>query len=74
MYYFASDIHLGAGGPETARRVERQFVAWLDGIESDAKALFLVGDIFDSGSNTVVSCRKGSSAYSANSHVCTTAA
>lgn len=47
MYYFASDIHLGAGDPETARRVERQFVAWLDGIESDAKALFLVGDIFD---------------------------
>lgn len=47
MYYFASDIHLGAGDRETARRVERQFVGWLDEIERDAKALFLVGDIFD---------------------------
>lgn len=47
MYYFASDIHLGAGDRQTARKVERQFVGWLDGIENDAKALFLVGDIFD---------------------------
>ncbi len=47
MYYFASDIHLGAGDRQTARRVERQFVGWLDEIENDAKALFLVGDIFD---------------------------
>ena len=47
MYYFASDIHLGAGDPETARRTERRFVAWLDAAGRDAEAIFLLGDIFD---------------------------
>ena len=47
MYYFASDIHLGAGGGEFARRNERRFVAWLDCVSQDAEAIFLVGDIFD---------------------------
>ena len=36
MYYFASDIHLGAGDPETARRTERRFVAWLDAAGREA--------------------------------------
>lgn len=47
MYYFASDIHLGAGGAETARRVESRFVEWLDTVGKDAKAIFLLGDVFD---------------------------
>lgn len=47
MYYFASDIHLGAGGAESSRAVERRFVAWLDAAARDAEAIFLVGDIFD---------------------------
>lgn len=47
MYYFASDIHLGAGDAATARATERRFVAWLDSIERDAEAVFLVGDLFD---------------------------
>ena len=48
MYYFASDTHLlGAGDPETARRTERRFVAWLDAAGRDAEAIFLLGDIFD---------------------------
>ena len=47
MYYFASDIHLGAGDAATARAVERRFVAWLDDAARDAEAIFLVGDIFD---------------------------
>ena len=47
MYYFASDIHLGAGDPATARRTERRFVAWLDAAGRDAEAIFLLGDIFD---------------------------
>ena len=29
MYYFASDIHLGAGGEAFAQQTERRFVRWL---------------------------------------------
>lgn len=47
MYYFASDIHLGAGDEHSARRLERRFVAWLDAAARDAEAIFLVGDVFD---------------------------
>ncbi|MFI3328585.1 MAG: UDP-2,3-diacylglucosamine diphosphatase [Rikenellaceae bacterium] len=47
MYYFVSDIHLGAGDRAEERSVERRFVAWLDSVSADAKAIFLCGDIFD---------------------------
>ena len=47
MYYFASDVHLGADGSDATRRRERHFVAWLDMAARDAEAIFLVGDIFD---------------------------
>ncbi len=47
MIYFASDVHLGAGDPASARGVEQRFVAWLDEAGRDAEAIFLVGDIFD---------------------------
>ncbi len=47
MYYFASDIHLGAGDEATARRIEARFTAWLDEVSRDAKAVFIVGDLFD---------------------------
>ena len=47
MIYFASDIHLGGGGEECAREVERRFAAWLDDAGRDAEAIFLVGDVFD---------------------------
>ncbi len=47
MYYFVSDIHLGSGGGEESRRVERRFVEWLDRVSQDAEAIFLCGDIFD---------------------------
>ena len=47
MVYFASDIHLGAGDPTTARRTERRFTAWLDDVSRDADAIFLLGDLFD---------------------------
>ncbi len=47
MYYFASDIHLGAGDREVASEVERRFVAWLESVSRDAEAIFLVGDVFD---------------------------
>ena len=46
-YYFASDVHLGAGDEKYARQNERRFVAWLDSVACDAKSIFLLGDIFD---------------------------
>lgn len=47
MYYFASDVHLGAGDEQSSRCVERRFVRWLDMAAEDADTIFLVGDIFD---------------------------
>ena len=47
MYYFASDVHLGAGDEHKSRCTERRFVKWLDYVSRDAEAIFLVGDIFD---------------------------
>lgn len=52
MYYFVSDVHLGAGcgggdKANEARATERRFVEWLRKIGSDAEGLFLCGDIFD---------------------------
>lgn len=45
--YFVSDFHLGAYPVETSRDRERRIVSWLDSIKSDAKALYLMGDVFD---------------------------
>jgi len=45
--YFASDIHLGAGGYAKTREREDRFVRWLDTIKADAAELFLMGDVFD---------------------------
>ena len=65
MIYFASDIHLGAGDPATARRTERRFTAWLDAVSRDAEAIYLLGDLFDFWFE-YRSCRRGSSARWAN--------
>jgi len=45
--YFASDFHLGSYPRDNADQRERMIVKWLDTIKQDAKALYLVGDIFD---------------------------
>jgi len=45
--YFASDFHLGTPSYNESRIRENQIINWLDAIEKDAKAIFLVGDIFD---------------------------
>ncbi len=47
MYYFASDVHLGHGPKDENAAREARFVRWLDEVAGDAKAIFLVGDIFD---------------------------
>lgn len=47
--YFASDFHLGLSSFTRESEIEREkkIVRWLNSIEKDAGAIFLVGDIFD---------------------------
>ncbi len=45
--YFVSDVHLGAPALKNNRERELRFARWLDSIENDVSALFLLGDIFD---------------------------
>ena len=47
MIYFVSDIHLGCADASVSRRAERAFCRWLDMVAKDAKAIYLLGDIFD---------------------------
>ena len=45
--YFASDFHLGAPQGKVSLDREKKIIRWLDSIQNDAAAIFLVGDIFD---------------------------
>jgi UDP-2,3-diacylglucosamine hydrolase len=45
--YFASDVHLGAGGYAVSRKREDKLVRWLDMIKPDAAEVFIMGDLFD---------------------------
>lgn len=45
--YFASDLHLGMHPLETSREREAVIVEWLEQIRSDAKEIWLLGDVFD---------------------------
>ncbi|MGI9527370.1 MAG: UDP-2,3-diacylglucosamine diphosphatase [Weeksellaceae bacterium] len=45
--YFASDQHLGAPTDEESAKREKIFVKWLNDIQPDCGALFLLGDLFD---------------------------
>lgn len=45
--YWASDQHLGAPTQAQSRVREQQFLQWLQHIQHDVGALFLVGDLFD---------------------------
>ena len=47
MYYFVSDIHLGSGNATQQQRVEDALCRWLDMVGEDARAIYLLGDIFD---------------------------
>lgn len=46
-YFFVSDFHLGAPNREISLEREKRIIRWLDFIKDDAKAIFLLGDIFD---------------------------
>ena len=45
--YFASDFHLGTPNMAESHKREKLIIKWLTEIEKDAKAIYLVGDIFD---------------------------
>ncbi len=45
--YFASDLHLGAPNSSKSFEREKVFIQWLDHIKKSAKAIYLLGDIFD---------------------------
>ena len=45
--YFLSDVHLGSKSHANSIEVERKLCRWLDTIRQDAKAIYLLGDIFD---------------------------
>ena len=45
--YFAADLHLGSDVVEDPLTTERRFVRWLDTIRNEARAIYLLGDIFD---------------------------
>lgn len=47
MYYFASDMHLGLDYHTPSAEREKLVVRWLDEVSADARAIFLVGDVFD---------------------------
>lgn len=45
--FFASDFHLGAPNSQVSKTREHKIIRWLDSIQDQASAIFLVGDIFD---------------------------
>ncbi len=45
--YFASDFHLGAPNADISLKREKCIVRWLNSIQHDAEAIYLVGDVFD---------------------------
>ena len=45
--YFLSDAHLGSKSHANSHNVERKLCRWLNMVQHDAKAIYLMGDIFD---------------------------
>ncbi len=45
--YFASDFHLGTPSYEKSSEREQKIIRWLNSIQRDAAAIFLLGDVFD---------------------------
>ena len=45
--YFLSDAHLGSKSHPDSRETERRLCRWLESVRQDARAIYLLGDIFD---------------------------
>jgi UDP-2,3-diacylglucosamine hydrolase len=46
-YYFFSDVHLGLKSKDIEKQKEKRVINFLESISSDAKEIFIVGDLFD---------------------------
>ncbi|MBP5783005.1 MAG: UDP-2,3-diacylglucosamine diphosphatase, partial [Bacteroidales bacterium] len=46
-YYFASDFHFGIPDDKASLERERLIIKWLDDIKTDAKEIYILGDVFD---------------------------
>lgn len=45
--YFASDFHLGIPDYDSSLKRERKIIRWLEMVQNDAEAIYLMGDVFD---------------------------
>lgn len=45
--FFVSDLHLGIPTYEKSRERETHFIRWIDQIENEMQALYIMGDLFD---------------------------
>jgi UDP-2,3-diacylglucosamine hydrolase len=45
--YFASDFHLGIPDPVSSLEREKKLIRWLEMVQNDAEAIYLMGDLFD---------------------------
>jgi len=45
--YFVADLHLGSDTLEHPKTTEKRFIRWLDTVRDEARAIYLLGDIFD---------------------------
>ncbi len=45
--YFASDFHLGIPDINASHERERKIIRWIESIEQEAEALYILGDLFD---------------------------
>ncbi|MDR1847757.1 MAG: UDP-2,3-diacylglucosamine diphosphatase [Bacteroidales bacterium] len=45
--FFISDLHLGTPSLEQSLEREKKVLRWLQSVENEAKAIYLLGDIFD---------------------------
>lgn len=45
--YFASDFHLGIPDRDSSLVREKKLIRWLDMVQQDAEAIYLMGDLFD---------------------------
>jgi UDP-2,3-diacylglucosamine hydrolase len=45
--YFLSDIHLGIDTEHPSHVREQALISWLNAVKEDAKAIYIVGDLFD---------------------------
>jgi UDP-2,3-diacylglucosamine hydrolase len=47
LTYFASDFHLGLAAGTDPRERESRVISWLEEASANAKAFYLIGDLFD---------------------------